>query len=95
MSQAGYKTEQQINAIGATLNLASAGALELADSTRITLNVLGSFQLGVQSASHATDVPAQAGDEDTQSFWLWPANTEYTRLNLNWKAPFILIGNGL
>jgi TP901 family phage tail tape measure protein len=58
LSQAGYSATEQLAAIDGTLNLASAGALGLAEATDITVSTLGGFQLGAEAAAHAADVLA-------------------------------------
>ncbi|MFQ3636049.1 MAG: phage tail tape measure protein [Cyanobacteriota bacterium] len=59
LAQAGYTVDQQMAAIDSTLNLASAGALGLADATDIVVASLGGFQLGADAAAHVTDVLAK------------------------------------
>ncbi len=60
LAQAGYEVEDQLRAIDGTLNLASAGNLDLARATEITVSTLGQFQLEADKASHAANVLAMA-----------------------------------
>jgi TP901 family phage tail tape measure protein len=60
LAQAGYKVDQQMAAIGGTLNLAAAGNLGLAQATDITVSTLGQFQLQAGKANHVADVLAYA-----------------------------------
>lgn len=59
LAQAGYTVDQQMAAIDGTLNLASAGALGLAEATDIVVASLGGFQLSADVAAHVSDVLAK------------------------------------
>ncbi len=60
LAQAGFDTNQILAALPATLNLASAGNLELARAADIASNVLKGFRLPAEEAGRAADVLALA-----------------------------------
>ena len=59
LAQAGFETNEIIDSLGGTLNLASAGQLELAEAADIASNVLSGFGLEAEEAGRASDVLAQ------------------------------------
>lgn len=58
LAQAGFKTEQILSALPATLNLAAAGGIELAEAADIASNVLTGFGLRAEKTGRLTDVMA-------------------------------------
>ena len=60
LAQAGFKTQQIIKALPATLNLASAGGLDLGKSADIASNVLSGFGLEAVQTGRVADVMAKA-----------------------------------
>lgn len=60
LARAGFDTNQILAAIPATLNLASAGNISLAQSADIASNVLSGFQLQASETSRVVDVLALA-----------------------------------
>jgi TP901 family phage tail tape measure protein len=56
LTQAGFSADQALVALPDTLNLASAGALELADAADIATNVLSGFRLPVEELTRVNDV---------------------------------------
>jgi len=59
LGMAGFKTEAILSGTQATLDLASAGQLGLAESADISSNVLSGMQLKVEDLGHVTDVMAR------------------------------------
>ncbi len=60
LAQAGFRTNQIIGAMPATLDLAAAAQLDLATSADIVSNVMQGYGLYVSEAGRATDVMAKA-----------------------------------
>ena len=60
LSKAGLSTEQVLDSIGGTLQLASAGQLGLAEAAKTTSNTLAQFGLDATQASKVNDVLAAA-----------------------------------
>lgn len=60
LGMAGFNSGQIIEAIPATLNLAAAGSLELAEAADIASNVLSGFNLKAEETGRVADVIAQA-----------------------------------
>lgn len=60
LGQAGFTTDQIIAAMPGTLNLATAGALGLADAADIASNILSGFNLSATEASRVSDILAMA-----------------------------------
>lgn len=60
LGQAGFSTDQIFQALPATLNLAAAGGLELAEAADIASNVLSGMRLEASETARVTDVLAQA-----------------------------------
>ena len=60
LAQAGFKTQQIIKALPATLNLASAGGLDLGRSADIASNVLSGFGLEAVQTGRVADVMTKA-----------------------------------
>ena len=58
LAMAGMSVDQTIGALPATLALAAAGNLDLADSADIATNVMSGYGLGVEELGRATDVIA-------------------------------------
>lgn len=56
LSRAGFDATEAIDAVGATLNLAIAGAMGLEEATSITANAVRQFGLDASEAARATDV---------------------------------------
>jgi TP901 family phage tail tape measure protein len=56
LSRAGFDVEQSLEAIGATLNLATAGALDLGRAADIASNVLKGFRLEAEETNRVVDV---------------------------------------
>jgi TP901 family phage tail tape measure protein len=59
LAMAGFKTNEILTALPATLNLAAAGELELAEAADIASNVLGGFRLSAGETNRVVDVMAQ------------------------------------
>lgn len=60
LAKAGFNTNQILAAIPATLNLAAAGGISLAESADIASNVLSGFQLAASETGRVVDVLAAA-----------------------------------
>jgi len=60
LSMAGFKTNQTIKAMPGVLNLASAGAVDLATTSDIASNVLSGFKIKAEKMSMVADVMAKA-----------------------------------
>lgn len=60
LSMAGLKTNQTIKAMPGVLNLASAGAVDLATTSDIASNVLSGFRLKAEKMTMVSDVMAKA-----------------------------------
>jgi len=60
LSMAGFKTNQTIKAMPGVLNLASAGALDLASTSDIASNVLSGFGIKAEKMGMVADVMAKA-----------------------------------
>ena len=58
LAQAGFSTRENIEAIGATLNLAAAGGLELSEAADIAANTTRGFGLEATETKRAVDVLA-------------------------------------
>jgi TP901 family phage tail tape measure protein len=58
--KAGLSVGDTLNAVGSTLDLASAGEIGLADAARIAAQALNVFKLPASEVSHEADVLAQA-----------------------------------
>ena len=56
LAQAGYDTNSSIAMVDDTVNLSIASALELGEATSIVTSIIASFGLGVEDATHVTDV---------------------------------------
>ncbi|MFC6292521.1 phage tail tape measure protein [Macrococcus epidermidis] len=67
LGQAGFKTNQIIDAMPGLLDLAAASKMSLADSADIVVSSLNSFQIEASKAGHATDVLTKAGAETNAS----------------------------
>lgn len=63
LGQAGFKTNQIIEAMPGLLDLAAASKMSLADSADIVVSSLNSFQLEAKEAGRATDILTMAGAE--------------------------------
>lgn len=59
LGQAGFNAAQQIAAIGSTLDLATAGQLDLAQAADITSNVLSGFRMRAEEADRVADALAK------------------------------------
>lgn len=62
LARAGFTVEEQLNAIGGTLRLAQAGALDLGRAADIASNVLRGFRLEAVETGRAVDVLALAAN---------------------------------
>lgn len=62
LARAGFDTNQVLGAIGGTLNLAQAGALDLGRAADIASNVLQGFRLEVAETGRVVDVLAKAAN---------------------------------
>jgi TP901 family phage tail tape measure protein len=60
LAKAGLKPNEVLGSIGAMLDLAAAGGLELADSARIAAAAMNTFKLPASEVSHVADVLAVA-----------------------------------
>ena len=60
LSMAGFKTNQTIKAMPGVLNLASAGAVDLATTSDIASNVLSGFKIKAEKMGMVADVMAKA-----------------------------------
>ena len=58
LGSAGFKAQDILAGVPATLNLASAGALDLGQAADIASNVLSGMQLKIEDLGHTTDVLA-------------------------------------
>ena len=67
LGQAGFKANEIQAAMGSVLNLAAAGALELADAADITASVLRGFGMNATEATKVTDVLAKAAASSNTS----------------------------
>lgn len=67
LGQAGFKTNQIIDAMPGLLDLAAASKMSLADSADIVVSSLNSFQLKAKESGRATDVLTMAGAETNAS----------------------------
>lgn len=56
LSRAGFSADEALKALPSTLDLATAGALELGDAGDIVSNVLKQFRMSTDETSHAGDV---------------------------------------
>src|SRR5690625_2779302 len=56
LAQMGWKTDQVLDGIEHTLNLAAAGGIELAESAMITANTMNQFGLEAEEAERIADV---------------------------------------
>jgi len=65
LAAAGFSTNEIIKSIPATLNLAAAGNLELAEASDIASNSLNSFDLKVEDMTHLTDVMAKTVNQSS------------------------------
>ena len=62
LARAGFDVNESLEAIGPTLNLAQAGALDLGRAADIASNVLQGFRLETDQATRVTDVLAKAAN---------------------------------
>lgn len=62
LARAGFDVEQTLGAIGGTLQLAQAGALDLGRAADITSNILTGFRMQVSETGHLVDVLALASN---------------------------------
>lgn len=60
--RAGFNTQQAMTAAGAALDLAAADTLDMATAAGITANILASFGMAANEATHASDVLAYAAN---------------------------------
>lgn len=60
LGQAGLQTNQIITGLPAIINLASAGMLQLAEATDITVSIMYGMQMGVEDLARVTDVLSMA-----------------------------------
>ncbi len=67
LGQAGFDTNEIIAAMPATLSLAAAGGLELAEAADIASNIMSGFGLGADHAGRAADVLALAASSTNVS----------------------------
>lgn len=67
LGQAGFNATEIQAAMGSVLNLAAAGALELADAADITASVLRGFGMNATEATKVTDVLAKAAASSNTS----------------------------
>lgn len=67
LGQAGFNATEIQAAMGSVLNLAAAGALELADAADITASVLRGFGMDATEATKVTDVLAKAAASSNTS----------------------------
>jgi len=67
LAAAGLNTDQIMKATNATLNLATAGQLELGRSAEITSNILAQFQIPAENVGNAVDVMALTVNLSTQN----------------------------
>ena len=74
LSRAGFDTNQIMQAMPATLSLAAAGQLELADAADIASNVLSGFRLSADQMNRTSDVlAATANNANTNVYQLGEA----------------------
>ncbi|MCP4897722.1 MAG: phage tail tape measure protein [bacterium] len=89
LARAGFDTNQVLAAIGPTLQLAQAGALDLGEAADIASNVLTGFRIEAEEAARVIDVLALAANS---------ANTNVTQLGeaMSFVAPIAsALGVGL
>jgi hypothetical protein len=67
LGQAGFSATEIQAAMGSVLNLAAAGALELADAADITASVLRGFGMNAKEATKVTDILAKAAASSNTS----------------------------
>src|SRR5690625_3497189 len=60
LAQMGWETDQMLDGIEHTLNLAAAGGLELADAAMIMANTMNQFNIEADEAQRVSDVMAKA-----------------------------------
>jgi TP901 family phage tail tape measure protein len=63
LARSGFEVDEVLGAIGGTLNLAQAGALDLATASRITAATLRGFRLEVEETAKVVDVLALAANK--------------------------------
>lgn len=86
LGQAGFDTREILDAIGPSLDLATAGQISLAESADIASNVLSGFQLEARESQRVMDVLAQTAAS---------ANTNITQLGdaMSYVAPVSAAAN--
>lgn len=62
LGQAGFTTEQIIQSVGGTLDLAGAGMLDMATAADITTSILNTFQMSANEATRVADLLAQSAN---------------------------------
>lgn len=62
LARAGFSVDEALDAIGPTLQLAQAGALDLASAADISSNILQGFRLETSETTRVVDVLAQAAN---------------------------------
>jgi len=67
LGQAGFSTQQIMTALPATLALASAGQLGLAEATDIAVGVMSGFRLKAEDIARVSDVLANGANKSTTS----------------------------
>lgn len=65
LAKAGFTTQETIDALPATLELATAANLSLADAASLTSNTLKTFGLQTTDLAHANDILAAAANKST------------------------------
>ncbi len=104
LAQAGFKAQQQVEALPATLNLAAAGGLDLARSADIATNILSQYrmkasetgvvvdQLALTQSSFNTNVEEMA---DAMNYWGPSAKAMKIGLSESNAVIGLLANNGL
>lgn len=84
MSMAGWKAKQMVDAVPATMNLASASGEDLAEVSDIVTDSMTAFNMKAKEASHFTDVLAAAATS---------SNTNVGKLGESFKYAAPLAGS--
>jgi len=83
LGRAGFSTDEILASIGGTLNLARAGAMDLADATTIMADLTRSFGLTADEAGRVGDVLAKTANESNTNIGLVGDSMKYVAASAN------------
>jgi len=67
LAMAGLSADEQLQAIGGTLDLSTIGMLDLNEASLIAVRTMGSFNMEAKDVAYITDIMAVASTDSTQS----------------------------